>query len=666
MAWTYEYTSTRLGVHFKKGDRFICKGPAYKSAYSGSSLGYDYTNDPTEKQFWGYYSESGSISYPIHFANTSGSQQYYIADSSIGSNVSGTPIYYFDLNFIINGTSTNNTSIAKADVYIGGSKVASGVGDYYKQHLKGSSYEIKNIIVASGYTRYQTPTLKGTLNAKTAINIYIGKNYTYSFNANGGSGAPSAATKTYGVSFTFPSTKPTRTGYTFTGWSNSSINSGKVYSAGTQYSDLPNGNYTFYANWKANNYTLTLNANGGTVGTGSVTVTYDSSNYYEMASNIPSRTGYTFNGWYTATSGGKQIYGSNGYVVNDGTYWSGNTWKYTGNLTLYAQWTPITYTNTIAHWASGFNGEGNNSNGTYYNIASTSFTSKYNANFTLDSGKGVSPPNGYYLSSTFGTSYISGSWSGYTMPYNVTQKAGAGSFEYDYHPYSYTITYTMNGGTNNSSNPTSYNVLYGFTLANPTRTGHTFTKWTNSSGTQITGINVGANATFSSVDDLYTKLASRTTGNQTIVANWTANKYTVTFNANGGYTTPTTVASKTFTYNKSYEFPGAIYAKPGYVQIGWNSKADGTGTDYALGKTGTWTTTSNLTVYAKWRAATKEEQKIYLYNNGYCEAINFAKTSDWYGFKKGVVGAKDFTIGSPATSKSKTMQFKGMIVKNLT
>ena len=252
------------------------------------------------------------------------------------------------------------------------------------------------------------------------------------------------------------------------------------------------------------------------------------------------------------------------------------------------------------------------------------------------------------------------------MPYNVTQKAGAGSFEYIYHPYSYTITYTMNGGTNNGSNPTSYNVLYGFTLANPTRTGHTFTKWTNSSGTQITGINVGANATFSSVDDLYTKLASRTTGNQTIVANWTANKYTVTFNANGGYTTPTTVASKTFTYNKSYEFPGAIYAKPGYVQIGWNSKVDGTGTDYALGKTGTWTTTSNLTVYAKWRAATTEEQKIYLYNNGYCEAINFAKTSDWYGFKKGVVGAKDFTIGTPASSKSKTMQFKGMIVKNLT
>ena len=85
-----------------------------------------------------------------------------------------------------------------------------------------------------------------------------------------------------------------------------------------------------------------------------------------------------------------------------------------------------------------------------------------------------------------------------------------------------------------------------------------------------------------------------------------------------------------------------------------------------FGASTTYTTAGNLTVYAQWRTATANEQKIYLYNNGYCEALGFAKTSDWYGFKKGVVGAIDFTIGTPSTSPSHTMQFKGMTVKNLT
>jgi uncharacterized repeat protein (TIGR02543 family) len=66
--------------------------------------------------------------------------------------------------------------------------------------------------------------------------------------------------------------------------------------------------------------------------------------------------------------------------------------------------------------------------------------------------------------------------------------------------------------------------LYGVTFANPTRTGHTFKNWTIG-GTAVTGINVGANASFSSADDLRNKCASRTTGNKTVVANWTVNNY---------------------------------------------------------------------------------------------------------------------------------------------
>ena len=46
--------------------------------------------------------------------------------------------------------------------------------------------------------------------------------WNISYNANGGSGAPGTQTKKYGTSLTLSSTKPTRTGYTFLGWSTSS------------------------------------------------------------------------------------------------------------------------------------------------------------------------------------------------------------------------------------------------------------------------------------------------------------------------------------------------------------------------------------------------------------------------------------------------------------
>ena len=72
--------------------------------------------------------------------------------------------------------------------------------------------------------------------------------YSISFNANGGSGAPAAQTKTYGINLTLSSTKPTRTGYTFLGWSTSSTATGATYAPGATFST--NANTTLYAVWK--------------------------------------------------------------------------------------------------------------------------------------------------------------------------------------------------------------------------------------------------------------------------------------------------------------------------------------------------------------------------------------------------------------------------------
>jgi len=91
-----------------------------------------------------------------------------------------------------------------------------------------------------------------------------------------------------------------------------------------------------YADWRAKTYNVTLNQNGGSGGTGSVTVTYDSA---MPAITKPTRTGYTFQGYFDSASGGTKYYNT------DGT--SAKIWDKIEDTTLYAQWTPNVYNVTF-------------------------------------------------------------------------------------------------------------------------------------------------------------------------------------------------------------------------------------------------------------------------------------------------------------------------------
>ena len=155
--------------------------------------------------------------------------------------------------------------------------------------------------------------------------------YTISYNANGGSGAPASQTKTHGVNLTLSTTKPTRTGYTFLGWSTSSTATSATYTAGGTFTQ--NANTTLYAVWKINTYTITYNANGGSVSPTTQTKNHGST-YGSMPT--PTRANYRFLGWFTAASGGTQITSSS---------------TVTGNITLYAHWKINTY--TITYNANG-------------------------------------------------------------------------------------------------------------------------------------------------------------------------------------------------------------------------------------------------------------------------------------------------------------------------
>ncbi|HRR58146.1 MAG TPA: InlB B-repeat-containing protein, partial [Paludibacteraceae bacterium] len=172
---------------------------------------------------------------------------------------------------------------------------------------------------------------------------------TVTFNSNGGS-AVSNKTVTYKNTYgTLPT--PTKTGYTFNGWYKESGFTNQVTTSTTVASPA---NHTLYAKWTANTYTVTYNGNGSTGGsTTSSSHTYDVDK--ALTSNGFTKTGYTFSGWATSTTGA--------VVYTDGQSVTNLAEENGATVTLYAKWTANTY--TVIYNANGGTGTMANSSHTY-------------------------------------------------------------------------------------------------------------------------------------------------------------------------------------------------------------------------------------------------------------------------------------------------------------
>lgn len=161
----------------------------------------------------------------------------------------------------------------------------------------------------------------GSRTASGSVGVERKVSYTVSFNANGGSGAPGAQTRWYGEVITLSSTRPTRYGYIFQGWAKSS--SGAVeYQPGSKYG--LDANTTLYAIWKAETYTISFNANGGSGAPGNQTKTYGQT--LTLSSTKPNRTNYNFLGWATSSGSSTAEYQAGGSYTNNAA------------VTLYAVW----------------------------------------------------------------------------------------------------------------------------------------------------------------------------------------------------------------------------------------------------------------------------------------------------------------------------------------
>lgn len=199
------------------------------------------------------------------------------------------------------------------------------IAEYDYTWSRGTSASKKN--VAAKLTGIER--VGGTMTATTSYTIPAKPSYTIKYNANGGSGAPGNQTKWYGTTLKLSSTKPTRTGYTFQGWSTAN-DSSVEYASGANYT--ANSAVTLYAVWKANTYTVSYDANGGSGVPGNQTKTYGVS--LTLSSVIPTRTNYNFLGWGTSA-------GATTIAYAPGAAYTGNT-----ALTLYAIW-ELAYTPPI-------------------------------------------------------------------------------------------------------------------------------------------------------------------------------------------------------------------------------------------------------------------------------------------------------------------------------
>ena len=159
------------------------------------------------------------------------------------------------------------------------------------------------------------------------------------FDAAGGNLTNTSKNITYGGTYG-DLESPERDGYTFTGWY-TAANGGTQITKDTKVEVT--SDQTIYAHWTANSYAVTFNADGGTVTANTKTVTFGNA-YGELPT--PTRSGYTFAGWWTAVDSGEQVN-------------AGSTVKTASDHVLYAHWVlnsvSVSYQTHVANigWQNG-------------------------------------------------------------------------------------------------------------------------------------------------------------------------------------------------------------------------------------------------------------------------------------------------------------------------
>ena len=437
-------------------------------------------------------------------------------------------------------------------------------GQNYTKIEAGTTYRI--------YNTESAPTQKSIKDKSVLyINIVPGSNIL-TFDAHGGEVNPSTKDVTYGSPYgTLPT--PTKVGYTFKGWYDSTSYTNEV-KADTIVDKTTN--HTVHAKWEASTYTVTVNANDGTIpsttgwtGSGasaSKSVTYDQQ-YGTLPT--PTRTGYEFKGWWTNVTGGSQVTNTTKVTI-------------TSNQSLYAHWEANKYT-------IRFNGN-NASNGTMENMNNLSYDQEYTLTSNAYTKVGYTFTNWNTLENGTGTSYANGA-----KVTNLTTGTGIVTLYAQWSGISYSVLFDgNNASTGAMSNQTGF--VYGTSKAlranTYTKVGYTFAGWKkNNQGNVI--------ADKAEVSTL-TNISGETVR---LVAQWAGNSYTVAFDGNGG---SGSMQNQTgFIYGTDKTLTANTFTKTGYTFAGWklNNSGDLITNQAAVSRL-TSTNGATVTLYAQWEAKT--------------------------------------------------------------
>jgi len=309
------------------------------------------------------------------------------------------------------------------------------------------------------------------------------------------------------------------------------------------YSAAVTGNITISCSTSANSYTVTLdNQSATTAGTTSVSATYGSA----MPSiTLPTKTGYTFGGYYTSTNGdGTQYYTSTGA--------SAKNYDQASTLTLYAKWTVKTYTIT-------------------YNLTKCSKTSgATSVNYGTSYSATITPNTNYYLTSgNFTATGIDST--GYT--YNST----TGVFTItDWTKVTGNITITV------TATSTPYSITYS-TFAKDASTNYVYKMTMGSySNINVTWI-IAAGTTLGTFSESYNTTNTMMFTSKNYATTKTSGKFSY---VDGNFYIGTTKVTKVFLISE-YALPSAQF----------NTSTSYCNNFFALYENGAWSSTNKSNIY---------------------------------------------------------------------
>ncbi len=340
----------------------------------------------------------------------------------------------------------------------------------------------------------------GSIYTMTTTSVVLTANWvpnsqTITYLAGGANGsAPTSPTSVnFGSSFIVPPNTYTYPGYTFLGWSDG-VN---TYPASDSYPLVGtiSGDVTLTAAWSADTLTVTYNSEGGSLIAAGSTSTGGS---ILTSPGTPTRAGYTFNGWFTAPTGGSAL----SFPCLHGE---------TIDFTLYAQWSPGSFTFSYSAGANG------------------SLTGSELQSVAIGA-------NGSIVTAVANAGYHFVAWSDSVTNNPRTDLTAAANISvtanFALNP-THTISYSLGGGS--GTLPTQSDVAEGATFntvisTGLSKTGFTFNKWSDGSTLYVAGApyimstsNVLLTATWNAISYTFTYMAGTNgslagTATQTVAA----------------------------------------------------------------------------------------------------------------------------------------------------